>query len=105
MAVVKHPRKKCEDCHVKTPSWGMVDRKKKMWLQSPGFSDDRQKRWCQEHSGDDSVCLLAHQKCEDCGEKQASFSMAPKKRRWCGDCKPIGSGTSNKKRACEDCGA
>jgi hypothetical protein len=29
--VDKNPTKKCEDCHVKVPSWGMADGKKKMW--------------------------------------------------------------------------
>ena len=55
-----------------------------------GSAEDRQKRWCQAHRGDDSVCLH-HAACEGCGEKEASFSMADGKRRWCAGCKHEGA--------------
>eukprot|EP01046_Picozoa_sp_COSAG06_P079894 COSAG06_NODE_27267_length_596_cov_1.507042_1_plen_198_part_11 len=70
-----------------------------------GSAEDRQKRWCQAHRGDDSVCLHRNKMCEHCGEKEASFSMADKKRRWCGDCKPSGSAHHKKRQLCEECGA
>ena len=35
--------------------------------------------------------------------KDASFSMADRKRRWCDDCKPTGSGDHRTRPLCETC--
>jgi hypothetical protein len=78
-----------------------------------GSAEDRQKRWCQDHSGDDSVCLVDHKKlnyrknCEDCGETRPSFGTGDKPRmRWCGTCAKKHGGAVYKlqDKMCEDCG-
>ena len=65
----------CEDCMVKTPSFG--------------FAADRKRRWChtcaQHHSG--AVLLKTRTLCEDCNMVDPSFGkQGERKRRWCHGC-------------------
>ena len=65
----------CEDCQVKTPSFG--------------FPADRKRRWChhcaQQHGG--AVLLKTRALCEDCNLVDPSFGrQGERKRRWCLGC-------------------
>ena len=77
----------CEDCGVKSASFGMADKKR---------------RWCGDCKLGHPGCLHSHGLCEDCGVKDASFGMADGKRRWCAGCKHEGAAIT--RRVCEDCG-
>ena len=68
-------KRKCEDCLVKAPSFGL--------------SSERKRRWCIEcatqHEG--AVLLKTRTPCEDCKLVDPSFGLlADKKRRWCHGC-------------------
>ena len=69
-------KKKCEDCQLKLPSFGL-----------PG--DGKKRRWCfgcaKGHAG---AVDVANKKCEGCGLKQPSFRLLGdgKTFRWCSGC-------------------
>jgi hypothetical protein len=68
-------REICEDCEVKTPSFGLAS--------------DRKRRWChpcaQHHRG--AVLLKTRTLCEDCNLVDPSFGKeGERKRRWCHGC-------------------
>ena len=68
--------KKCEDCALKQPSYGL-----------PG--EGKKQRWC-------TSCAKAHpgavnkrsNKCEDCMQKAVNYGLSGegKKQRWCAGC-------------------
>ena len=102
----------CEDCGLKSPSFGMEDERKMRWcsgcakahgavnlvrqcedcaLKSPSFGmeDERKRRWCsgcvKAHEG--AVALYKNNPCEDCGLKVPNYGLdSERKLRWCGDC-------------------
>jgi hypothetical protein len=67
-------RKKCEDCGLKQPGYGLAAEGKT--------------RWCADCGRAKGAVLLQKQKmCEGCGLKQPNFGLASEgKRRWCVDC-------------------
>jgi hypothetical protein len=91
--------KKCEDCQLKLPSFG---------LPSEGTSvRDRKVRWCSGCSkGHVGAENLVSKRCEGCG-KQASFGLpADGKVRWCVGCAKahVGAvGLRGASRRCEGC--
>ena len=89
-------RKKCEDCGLKVPSFGLESERKVRWCH----------RCSETHAG--SVSLPGKVKlCEDCGLKHPNFGMVDgeRKARWCSGCgKAHGAVSLRKRRQCEDCG-
>jgi hypothetical protein len=85
-------RKRCEDCQLKAPSFG---------LRSEG-----KERWCsgcaKAHEGSVNV---KHKMCEGCGLKQPTFGLPGGKARWCGGCAKGNEGavSMSVQRKCEDC--
>ena len=74
--VGRRQRPPCEDCHLKDPSFGLPDQKKRRWCH----------QCAQQHEG--AVSLKKRRTpCEDCKLKDPSFGMpAERKRRWCHQC-------------------
>ena len=75
--VGRRQRPPCEDCHLKDPSFGLPDQKKRRWCH----------QCAQQHEG--AVSLKKRRTpCEDCKLKDPSFGMPAerKKRRWCRRC-------------------
>ena len=66
--------KKCEDCGLKWPNFGLPAKGKKRWCAG-----------CAEgHAG---AVNVVSKKCEDCGLKRPNFGLAVGgKKRWCADC-------------------
>ena len=87
--------KKCEDCQLKLPSFGLPAEGTGRW------------RWCggcaKGHAG---AVDISHKKCEDCGLKQPHFGLpAEGKTRWCCGCAKAHKGAENiKDKMCEGCG-
>jgi hypothetical protein len=80
-------QKKCEDCKVKQPKFG---------LPAEGKS-----RWCsgcaKRHEG---AVNIANKKCEGCGLKQPSFGLSSDggKTRWCSGCAKGHQGVASRRR-------
>jgi hypothetical protein len=84
---VKH--KKCEDCRLKIPNFGL-----------PG--EGKTPRWCSVCAkGHTGAVNIKHKKCEICQLKQASFGLPSegKKERWCGKCAPTEALSKRLRRA------
>jgi hypothetical protein len=75
--------KKCEDCQLKQPSFGLPA--------------DRKKRWCgvcaKGHAG---VVNVVMRMCEDCGLKCPSVGLVVERKvRWCSGCAKGHAGTES----------
>ena len=71
----RRQKKKCEDCQLKRPSFGLLAEGKSRWCAG----------CAKGHAG---AVDLANKKCEGCQLKRSSFGLLAegKKRRWCAGC-------------------
>jgi hypothetical protein len=78
--------KKCEDCRLTIPNFGVPAEGKARWCSG----------CAKAHTG---AVDIRHPKCESCGLKEARLGLPsePKKRRWCGDCAQAARKAATKK--------
>ena len=91
------PKKQCEGCGLKRPSYGLPAERKKRWCSG-----------CAAAEGNGAVSLQDRKMCEGCGLKVPHYGLpAERKARWCGGCAAAeGSGAVRlgKDKMCEGCG-